>query len=164
MIRIGAFNAAWVDKGRRLIKAFVRSARDVQTSYQVAPWGDDSCPVKGAKLIHAETVADDTVIIGAVNTDQKAQPGEKRLYATDANGVTVGDIWLKSDGTVEFKGAGDNLVRYAPLSAALVNHNTALNSELVKIQAAIVALGGSYAYLTLSLDLSAAKADDLKTS
>lgn len=163
MIRIGIYNDSLIAKGRRLLKTFVRSQRDVQTSYQVAPWGDDSQPVKGARVAHATTAAEDTLIVGVINVDQKAAPGERRIFATDTDGNTVVDIWLRNDGTIEMAGGGDNLVKYVPLSTALGNYNTAVNGELTKIQAAISALGGAYALQPLTLDVSGAKVDNLKT-
>lgn len=163
MIRIGTYNDSFIEKGRRLIKAFVRSQRDVQTSYQVAPWGDDSKPVKNARVCHAATTAEDTVILGVLNTDQKAATGERRIFATDEEGNTVVDIWLKNDGTIEMAGNGDNLVKFIPLSQAISAYNSALNAELVKIQTAIAGLGGAYAYQALTVDLTGARVDNLKT-
>ena len=163
MIRIGTYNGGIIEKGRRLIKSFVRSQRDVQTSYQVAPWGDDSQPVKNARACHAATMAEDTLILGVINTDQKASEGERRIFATDADGNTVVDIWLRNDGTIEMAGRGDNLVKYIPLNQALATYNSAINAELVKIQTAILGLGGAYAYQALTIDVTGAKVDNLKT-
>ena len=163
MIRIGTYNGGIIEKGRRLIKSFVRSQRDVQTSYQVAPWGDDSQPVKNARVCHADTMAEDTLVLGVINTDQKAAEGERRIFATDADGNTVVDIWLRNDGTIEMAGSGDNLVKYIPLNQALTTYNSAINAELMKIQTAILSLGGAYAYQALTIDVTGAKADNLKT-
>jgi hypothetical protein len=38
-----------------------------------------------------------------------------------------------------------------------------INTELSKIQAAIAGLGGAYARLTVSVDISASKVDEVKT-
>lgn len=76
--------------------------------------------------------------------------------------VNVTDLTNHVD-VFDKKQDGDNLVKYVPLSTALGNYNTAVNGELTKIQAAISALGGAYALQPLTLDVSGAKVDNLKT-
>lgn len=164
MIRIGKANESIIDKGIRLCKIFVRSRGDVHTDKYTAPHGDDSCPVAGADVIHGQTVANEKVILGVVNLHQKALPGEKRIFATDAAGNLVFDLYIRNDGTCEFGGIGDNLVKYTPLDTGLQNWKTAINLELTKIQAAIAALGGTYAKLDTTVDVTGAKIDNIKTS
>ena len=164
MIRIGKANESFIEKGKRLCKIFVRSRRDVHTDKYTAPHGDDSCPVSGADVIHGQTVTNEKVILGVVNLHQKALPGEKRIFATDQSGNLVFDLYLRNDGTCEFGGTGDFLVRYTPLDSGLQNFKTAINVELTKIQAAITALTGTYARLDVSVDVSGAKIDKIKTA
>lgn len=161
MIRIGVLNSSWIEGGRRIIKSFVRSKKDVHTSFQTASWGDDSNPVESAKIIHAETSTDETIILGVINTGQKCAPGEKRIFATNASGDEVVDIYLRNDGTIEIAGIGDNIVKYTPLNTALTNYNNALNAELAKIAAAIPS--GGYVPLPLTINISGAKSSKLKT-
>lgn len=118
-MRIGKFNTAIITgAGRRIIKAFIRTPRDVQTNFQSSPWGDDSQPINGADVVQAETANDEvTLIIGVVQQNQKARPGEKRIFATDEDGKVVIDIWLKNDGTGEFAGTGDFLARFNELKS-----------------------------------------------
>lgn len=38
--------------------------------------------------------------------DQKARPGERRIYARDTNGNTIVDMWLMSDGGLQIQNNG----------------------------------------------------------
>ena len=81
--------------GRRLIKSLGWGADDVQETLNVAPFGDDSCPVKDMVAIYATTSdIGNPVVIGYVNKNQ---------------------IHLKNDGTAEFGGNTDFMVRYSEL-------------------------------------------------
>src|SRR5690606_8847873 len=95
--------------------------------------------------------------------DQLAAIGELRLYATDGNGQLQTFVWLKNDGTIELGGNTDNAVRYLPLNTALQGQVTDINAELVKIQTAITGLGGAYAHTPVSIDISGAKIEEIKT-
>ncbi len=162
MIRIAKYNSSIIEKGRRIIKSFVRSKRDVHTSYQVSNWGDDSTPVSGADIIHAETATDETLIIGTININQKTNPGEKRIFATDSEGNIVVDIYLKNDGTIEMAGDSDNVVKYTPLDTALQSFKNLVNAELVKIAAVIP--GGAYVHVPTTIDISSSKNELIKTN
>ena len=164
MIRIAKSNTSIIEQGRRILKSFVRSKRDVQTSFFAASWGDDSCPVDNSDVLHSATGGDDTVIIGVINQNQKTNPGEKRIFATDANGAVVVDIYLRNDGSIEVAGTGDNLVKYIPLNAGLQTFITNLNAELAIISAAVATKGVVYTPTVQSIDISGAKIDNLKTA
>jgi len=163
MIRIAKFNEATINKARRILKVFVRSKIDVFTSYQVGQHGDDSCPVKDADLVHTKTATDDSVILGVISTNQKCNPGERRIFATDSTGVEKIDIYLRNDGTIEVGGTGDNFVKYTPLNSAMSQLILDINAELVKISAGVATGGGSYVVSPLSLNLSGAKTTKIKT-
>lgn len=138
MIRIAKFNTSFLSETRRIIKCFSRGQRDVSTNHQCSDWGDDSNPIQGSDIVVAETKSDETtLILGVIQTNKKANPGEKRIFATDEDGNTVIDIWLKADGTVEFDGTGDFLARFNELKAGFdqlkQDHNnliTAFNSHM----------------------------------
>ena len=66
--------------------------------------GDDSAPLPEHDwpLAVPSTRSGSQVIAGYATAEEErlAQPGERRLYARDAEGVEVSSIWLKNDGSV----------------------------------------------------------------
>ena len=142
-------------KVRRVIKFLRLGKYDVQTSFQVAPYGVDSNPIKDMVAIYGPTgEKGKTVIIGYINKNQVAAPGEYRTFSTDADGELKFYIHQKANGTCEIGGSSHNLVRYTPL-------NSALQTELGIIAAAINAIvPGSY---SPTLDITASKINEIKT-
>ena len=53
-------------------------------------------------------------------------------------------------------------VRYEPLNTGLGNQNTLINAELLKIQAAISTLGGTYVRSNVTIDITTSKSDTVK--
>jgi hypothetical protein len=149
---------------RRLIKVLRYGNSDVQEPMLAAPYGVDSNPIKGMKAIYSATASKgDNVIIGFVNVNALAAEGELRFFSTDTNATEKFYAWLKNNGTLELGGNVDNLVRYAKLDQALQQEVIKINVELMKISAAISALGGAYAVQNVSVDISQAKIDEIKT-
>ena len=147
------------------IKVLRYGKSDVQTSKPVLPFGIDSKPVKNLVGIHSDTSdIGETVLLGYIYESEKTNEGETRFYCTDVSGVEMFGILMKNDGTVEFNGNADNLVRFAALKTGLDNIVTALNTELTKIQTAISSLGGTYAKQNVSLDIDSAKINEMKTT
>ena len=137
---------------------------DVQEPIQVAPHGIDSNPVKGMKAIYSPTnERGKNIIIGYMNADMLAAVGETRVFATDADGDLKTFIWLKADGSMQLGGSADNAVRYSPLNDGLQDLKTAINAELVKVQTAIVSIGGAYSRVDVSVDITDSKIDEIKT-
>ena len=148
-----------------MIMAFQFGAKTV---YEVAPFGDDSCPPQGADIITSDTVNDNcTVSVGVINNNQQAGPGEKRMYAVsvdDQGNITEAFYtWMKKDGTFEIGGAIDFAVRFNALNAGLQAQVTKMEGQLTLIAAGIATAGGSYTPGDISLDISAAKIDKIKT-
>jgi cob(I)alamin adenosyltransferase len=147
------------------IKVLRFGKKDVQTSLPVLPFGIDSKPVKNLMGIHSTTSdIGETVLIGYIYQSEKTKEGETRVYCTDILGNEMFDILMKNDGTVEFNGNADNLVRFEALKTGLDNMVTALNAELTKIQTAISSLGGTYAKQDVTLDIDSAKINEMKTT
>jgi len=139
-------------------------SKDSHTSAQIAPFGDDSCPVKGMKGV--ETGTDDlgqNIVIGYFNRKTQAQEGEKRFYSLKADGTDSFYVWLKNDGTCEIGGSNDNFVRYSELNTELQAFKNKINTELGKIQTGLTGVGGTYVKTNTSIDISKAKIEEIKT-
>lgn len=86
------------------------------TAEHFAPAGDDSFPLKTDYVVTNDIPrAGGEAAIGYVDpiNTPKAQPGDKRIYARDANtGAVVVEIWLKNDGTAIISNYnGSNMLR-----------------------------------------------------
>ncbi len=78
------------------------------TAEDCGPFGLDACPIPGVLALYNDTEKDgDEFFVGYLNIDRKAESGEVRFYAKDANGNVVFNIWLRADGTVLIGDADD---------------------------------------------------------
>lgn len=71
--------------------------------------GGDSPPLPGdsAALVDGpRTGTEQSTGYYDPKNEGQAEPGEKRLYARDSDGVLVAEIWLKADGTITIQGVG----------------------------------------------------------
>lgn len=154
------------DKKKRAIIKYLRLGNnDVQTSPQAASYGIDSRPVKNMVAVYLTTSEKGkNVIVGYVNENLLADVGENRLYSTDASGNLKAFAWLKNDGTIELNGSTHNIIRFTPLDTAQQKLAVDINNELVKIAAGIATAGGSYTPTPISIDISAAKNNIIKTN
>lgn len=161
MITFSTFKEAILQAGRRILKV---EQYDVKTADQVSSFGDDSSPLPNMTAIYAKTSnISDNIIIGYINTNQISEMGEKRLFSLRNNGELSFSLHLKNDGTCEIGGDADFMVRYNALNTQLQSQVTSINAELVKIQTGIIAAGGTYTPQNISLDLSSAKIENIKT-
>lgn len=167
MITLAKYFSSLLDAvGHRMIKA--GSMLGAVQADQCAPFGDDSVPMQGLDIIYAETASDELpVIIGCINTNQKAAEGEKRFFSMKRNEDGTYSqafyTWMKSDGTFEMGGTDDNAIRYAKLNQGLQLAIDRINAELPKIAAGIATGGGTYVPTDITLDISAAKIEEIKT-
>jgi hypothetical protein len=137
----------------------------VKTADVVADFGDDSAPLKDMIAIYSKTaIAGEEIIIGYINSNQIAQPGEKRIFSLMPDGSLSFDIYLRNDGTCEIGGNVDNAVRYLALNTALQLQVQAINAQLTAISLAIAGVGGTYTPAPITLDLTSAKIEEVKTS
>lgn len=161
MITFSNFFSSLIEKGSRILKVEQFGAK---TAVECSPFGEDSSPVKGMTAIYAETSEiGDPVIIGYINENQMAAVGEKRMYSVKPDGTISIYVWLKNNGTMELGGTAHNLVRYTPLNTALQSEVNSINSELIKIQTAIVALGGVYVPNSISINITGSKINEIKS-
>lgn len=166
MISITRHLNSIIEGGKRIIKVIRFGKKDVQTASESGPFGFDSSAPEEMRAIYAQTSnKQKKVIIGFINKNQLASVGETRMFSIDSNGEVVMSLHLKNDGTAEFGGNTDNMVRYSPLNAGLQSQKLAINAELVKIAAGINAIvPASYIPTPISLDVSASKISEIKTS
>lgn len=100
----------------RSVKVLRYGKSDVQTPSEIAPYGLDSNPIKDMIAMYASTnESGETAIIGYINKNQKALPGEFRTFCTDENGTEKFYTWLKKDGTIEIGGDTNFAVKFNEL-------------------------------------------------
>ena len=161
-----------LDTTYRVVKVLRMGKDDVQEAAECAPFGVDANPIKDMIAVYAETIdKGDSVIIGYLNANQLAAPGEVRMYSTDADGAMKTYTWLKADGTMEIGGSANHMVQYEALATAfnkLKSDHDALIDEWVSFCAvyapgpSVVPIPTSAAHSTA--DISPAKLDKIKTS
>lgn len=162
MITFAKFASAVIDAGKRILKVEQFGAK---TANEAMPFGDDSQPLADFIAIMADTSnIGEPVIIGYINKNQVAGPGEKRLYSLKGDGSESAYIWLKNNETLELNGSAHNIVRYTPLKAGIDAKDALIVAELAKIATAISSLGGVYVPGNISTDISNSKVDNVKTN
>jgi hypothetical protein len=118
-----------INRAIRFIKN--KCSFDAHDSVQIAPYGDDSCPISNVKGIKSKTsTASIHAILGYFNRNPKSLTGEKRLFATDSEGNFVCSIWFKNDGSIEF----NNTSNEGTPTNYMVKFNE-LKTEFNKLQA-----------------------------
>lgn len=163
------------DENRRVIKFLRYGANDVQTANEAPPFGIDSNPLKDWIAVYAQT--DDKgspVIIGYLNPNQLAGPGETRLFSLDPDtGDTKFYAWLRADGTMSLGGEADNLVRFSKLKEAfdelqndMKSLKDAFNNWIVSPSdggAALKVASATWAGTPLETTIDPAKIAEIKT-
>src|SRR5688572_1357771 len=105
---------------RRLAKFLRYGKNDTQTALQVGPFGVDANPIKDMIAVYAPTgEKGETVVIGYINKNQLAEPGEHRIFSTNASGAVQASVYLKTNGvivitgqSIEFFGDDKTLVKF----------------------------------------------------
>jgi len=107
-----------IENGQRFVKFLRMGNSDIQSSIQAAPYGIDSAPIENLVAVYGKTEEKGkTVIIGYLNKNAIAEPGEFRAYSTDAKGKVKFAMHFKKDGTAEFGGTADFMVRFNKLES-----------------------------------------------
>lgn len=159
------------DIKRRVVKFLRLGKYDVQTSVEANPYGLDSNPIKDMMALYSPTGENGkTHIVGYVNKNLKAEPGEFRTFATDEQGNEIFYTWMKKNGTIEIGGDSDNAVKYSKLEQAFNQLKQDFNSLVTNFNAhqhtAPSGGGpttGAQSASTSSADISPAKNDKIKT-
>ena len=134
------------------------------TADQASPFGIDSNPVQNMVAVYAETEnVGDPVIIGYLIQNALTNPGETRLFSLNpVTGALSTYAWLRADGTMSLGGETNNLVRFAPLQSGINAKDELIQGELIKIAAAIAALGGAYEPGTIETNISGSEITQIK--
>lgn len=166
------------DSFNRLKVKFLRMGKsDVRECLEVSPYGIDSNPIKDMIALYGPTGENgkDT-IIGYLNKNRIAEPGESRIFSTDAEGVLQTYILLKNaDGIMEIGGNTDFMVRYSELASAFNELKSDHNSLVTAFNAHMHPTAGSgppspptpipssIPATPSSADISGAKIEEIKT-
>lgn len=154
------------DKAKRhIVKILGMGKGDVRTPFNTAPPNTDAPPVAGLRAVYMRTgTSGKSVVVGYINENLVAEPGEYRIFSTDTNGSEQNYVYLTKSGDIEIGGNTDNMVRYIDLDLGLKKQDFDINAELVKIAAGISSAGGAYTPTPIATDISNAKIDEVKTS
>ncbi len=163
----------FVEGGRRIVKLLRFGRDDVQTSKQVTPYGFECNPVSDTVGLYTTTSSRNrTYVVGYISESNETEPGECRVFSTNAAGDVQIAFHYKADGTVEMGGKADNAVRYSKLKEAFDDLKSDFNNLVNNYNAhthPVVSIGsptGPAAPLgsPSAADITAAKIDELKTS
>lgn len=157
----------------RMVK-FARMAF-VEETIEVGPFGIDGNPLKNTVAIYAETSKrSQPVVIGYINRDQKAAPGELRIFSKNANGEEQTYIWLKANGTIEIDGNANFAVKFNELKTVVQeiqndigSLKAAFNSWVVVPNdggGALKASSATWAGTPITANIDTAKNANIKTS
>lgn len=118
-MNVGKVISTSVKDGFRFVKMLIFGRDDVQDVHEVSPYGTDANPIKDITAIYAKTGSrGETICIGYVNKNRLSDVGEHRIFSTDSDGEVQMFLHLKNDGTAEFGGDADFMVRYNELETA----------------------------------------------
>lgn len=172
MIRLVKIISTSIASKVRSVKFFWRGKSDVRNSEDFAPFGIDGNPLKDMVAICVQTGQDGkSFVIGYLNKNQIAAPGELRLFSLDSTGAEKTYQWFKKDGTIEILGNTDNMVRYSELETAFNQLKLDFNRLVTAYNAHIHSGGtimGSTGTTTVpgsssSADITPAKINEIKT-
>jgi hypothetical protein len=145
MVNIVKVLSSEADKVKQRVVKILRYGKNgVQTGLEATPYGIDSNPIKDMVAIYLETGSrGDTVIVGYINKNQLAKPGELRLYATDKDGAQKFYTWMKDDGTYEIGGNTKHMARFEELETGFNTLKTDLNNLISAFNAHMHATAGT---------------------
>lgn len=179
MLNIVSIISTRLDSTSRMLVKFLRKGKsDVRESFEIGPFGFESNPLKDMIALYGQTDENGSdVIIGYVNKNRITDIGESRMFSTDSSGNIVMYLHMKNDGTAEFNGDSDNLVRYSELESAFNELKSDHNELVTKWNAFVAAyVPGSPSTVGLpptlagsnvsqsTASVAGAKIDELKTN
>lgn len=159
---------------RRLIKVQRMGLNDIQTPFEASPFGQDSnCP-KGFVAVYATTQErGKNVIIGYLNKNALAKPGENRMYSTnEAGDEEKMYLLLTNDGYMDLGGKTNWAVKYTEMKAEFDKLKDDFNNHIAEynlhVHSGGILTGAMTGPTTPSTnintsDMSQAKNDKLRT-
>lgn len=162
MIAFSKYSSAALESGKRILKS-IGIGGSVMTTKESMPFGIDSQPLENWTAIYAETTnKSESVIIGYINKNQIAEPGENRMYALGPEGGISSFVFLKSNGEIWLNSGENSAVLWEGLKNSIDQQNLLINIELMKISTTLAVLGVVYAPGTINANLTAAKSLKVK--
>lgn len=152
---------------RRVVKILRFGKSDVQTALECGHYGIDSNPIKDMVAVYAPTEEKGKVaIIGYINKNQKALPGEFRMFSTDANGTEKFYVWLKNDETIEIGGDSNFAVKFNELktefNALKTDYNNHINEYNLHTHLGVTVGSGATGITTPSTNTNTSNIDNAK--
>jgi len=152
---------------QRLVKFLATGKNNIQTSYEVSPYGTDSNPIKGMVAIYGRTAdTGQTIILGYINKNLKAAPGEYRTFATDADGEEKFYTWMKANGTIEIGGDTNFAVKFNELKTEFNKLKTNFNNHITEynlhVHPGVTSGASSTLVTTPSTNTNTSNIDDAK--
>lgn len=161
MISFAKIKSSSIEVGKRILKSVTMSG--AATSKESYPFGFDSSPHPDLTAIYAETSnMQEAVIIGYINKNQIAEPGESRMYALSAHGEFLGFVYCRKDGTTSINGDAFSAVRFQELKTQIDLLQSQINSQLPLIASGIATGGGVYTPTNVSIDLTNVESPTVK--
>lgn len=162
--RVTVFSSSFDSLKSRVIKFLRFGLNDTQTATEAVPFGIDSNPVKDMIAIYSKTsTMGEAVIIGYINENQLADPGETRIFSTDSSGGLKTYIWLKADGKIQLGGTADNAVRFSKLEDGFNQLKSDFNNFLTHVHGT-AGTPTTPPALPSTASISDAKIDEIQTS
>lgn len=120
MVELSIVISSLISEGSRLVKTLVYGLRDRKTHLEAMPFGVDAVPVENIRAVVVQSAtSEERIVLGYVNTNQEAEPGEYRIYSLGPDGETLATyMWLKTDGTIEIGGDARTAVKFQELKTA----------------------------------------------
>lgn len=160
-------------EGESIVATGGASAGKGETAEIYSSYGIVSRPGAGTKGLRIRFGKID-IIIGVYNygITPPENPGDTKIFSTDADGAEKATTKLLADGTMEINGSDDFAVAYTDLSSGLSSQDTDINAELSKLTTTLSAIVTAFAALgvtipaytqgTISTDISDSKVDTVK--
>lgn len=177
MLQLFRHISSLITGGKRIIKTsgYGRDDTDTRTANECSPAGLDCAPAGNLRAVYCKTTNDSIpVVVGYINTAQLSEPGDSRLFSTNANGNLITYIWLHNatgNGQIELGGTTDNAVGYTQLAVQFNELNIKFNNLVAAFNAHVHAgigipptpVAGVIPALPSVADISTAKNEKIVT-
>lgn len=165
MIILSEVKSSILQAAKRLVDMVCTGKADIRQVVETGPYGFDSSPIPGTRAVYVDTIGKQSVTVGYIGKNQKAQPGESKMYSTDTGGVEKYFVYCYADKVSIGTGTpAKHFTRYEDLNTKLQDQISQINTQLDAISAGISGAGGAYAPVHIVEDFSSAKTDNILTN